>query len=82
MNQKLIDRFQQRPRDFTWNELVRLLRGFGYRQAKPGRTGGSRRRFVLPPYPTIILHQPHPGNTLKMSQVDQVKDILEKEGLL
>lgn len=82
MNQKLIDRFQQRPRDFTWNELVRLLRGVGYRQAKPGRTGGSRRRFVHLLYPTIILHQPHPGNTLKMYQVDQVRDILEKEGLI
>ena len=79
---RLLERFRQRPRDFTWDELLRLLRGFGYRQAKPGKTGGSRRRFVHPTYPVIILHRPHPGNTLRMYQIDQVLEILEQEGLI
>ena len=79
---KLVQRLQQRPRDFTWDELVRLLTGFGYRQARPGRTGGSRRRFVHPLHPTIILHRPHPRNTLKMYQIYQVVEILQTEGLI
>ena len=45
---KLLARLQQRPRDFTWDELTTLLKAFGYKQAKPGKIGGSRRRFVHP----------------------------------
>ncbi|MEE8583851.1 MAG: type II toxin-antitoxin system HicA family toxin [Acidobacteriota bacterium] len=45
-------------------------------------SGGSRRRFVHPSLPTISLHQPHPGNTLKAYQVDQLVEALRKEGLL
>ncbi len=29
-HQKLLDRFKEEPKDFTWNELVRLLTGLGY----------------------------------------------------
>jgi hypothetical protein len=49
---KLIARFKGRPKDFTWDELVRLLEGFGYREVATGRTGGSRRRFVHAAVPT------------------------------
>lgn len=38
---KLLARLQQRPKDFTWNELTTLLNSLGYKQAKPGKTGGS-----------------------------------------
>ena len=41
---KLIDRFKSQPKDFTWDELVRLLGYLGYDEATGGKTGGSRRR--------------------------------------
>jgi|LGVE01.1.fsa_nt_gb hypothetical protein len=45
---KLLLRLQQRPKDFTWDELSVLLKSLGYKQAKSGKTGGSRRRFIHP----------------------------------
>lgn len=79
---KLIARLKGRPRDFTWEELVRLLEGLGYAEAKTGRTGGSRRRFVHPTAPVIALHKPHPGNIVKMYVVDDVLRMLTEEGLI
>jgi hypothetical protein len=54
---KLITRLKSRPRDFMWEELVRLLEGLGYAEAKTGKTGGSRRRFAHPAAPTIVLRE-------------------------
>jgi hypothetical protein len=42
---KLVSKLLKRPNDFTWNELTSLLKSFGYREVKTGKTGGSRRRF-------------------------------------
>ena len=52
---KLLARFRRRPADFTWDELVRLLRGFGYEVESKGRTSGSRVRFARPGYPPVNL---------------------------
>ena len=79
---KLIARFRSNPRDFTWDELVSLLKGLGYREAASGRTGGSRRRFLHPTAPTIALHKPHPGSIVKTYVIDQVARILTEEGLI
>ncbi len=37
---KLTERLLQRPRDFTWDELVRLLGSLGFESVKGGKTGG------------------------------------------
>lgn len=79
--EKLISRFKSRPKDFTWEELVRLLEGFGYSEARAGATGGSRRRFVHPSAPLIALHKPHPGNIVKMYVIDDVLRVLTEEGI-
>ena len=79
---KLLARLQQRPKDFTWDELAALLNSLGYKQAKPGKTGGSRRRFVHPTAPTITLHKPHPKNILKMYIIDDILEVLKQEGML
>jgi predicted RNA binding protein YcfA (HicA-like mRNA interferase family) len=70
------------PRDFTWEELSSLLRKLGYKEARTGKTAGSRRRFVHATAATISLHKPHPGNELKRYQVDQLIDTLKQEGLI
>lgn len=79
---KLIKRFLEKPKDFTWNELTRLLQSFGYEIVKQGKTGGSRRRFVHSEYNFITLHEPHPIKVLKRYQLEQVINCLQEEGLL
>lgn len=79
---KLIRRLQSRPKDFTWNELVRLLEGLGYSQVRAGATGGSRRRFIHPDAPAISLHKPHPSNIVKRYVIDDVLDLLMEAGLV
>jgi len=80
--EKLILKFQQRPENFTWDELVSLLKYLGYREIKTGKTGGSRRRFIHNSAATITLHKPHPQNILKRYAVDQVLDILKQEEMI
>lgn len=40
--EKLIQRFISQPKDFTWDELVRLFGIFGYEIGNKGKTSGSR----------------------------------------
>ena len=77
--EKLIARLQQRPKEFTWNELTNLLKMLGYKEVKSGKTGGSRRRFIHLTAATITLHKPHPQNTLKRYTIDDVIEILKQE---
>ncbi len=79
---KLMQRFQGRPRDFTWSELVRLLRYLGYMEAKPGKTGGSRRRFVHPHAEPITLHEPHAGNPVQDYVISELLRTLTEEELI
>lgn len=79
---ELVARLRSRPKDFTWDELVRLLRGLGYAEARSGKTGGSRRRFVHPSAPVIALHKPHPGSIVKAYVIDDVIRVLAEEGLI
>ena len=79
---KLVRRFRGRPNDFTWQELVRLLEGMGYSEARSGNTGGSRRRFVHPDAPAINLHEPHPGRIVKRYVIDELLRLLTEEKLI
>lgn len=79
---KLIARFKSRPKDFSWDELVRLLTALGYREVKTGKSGGSRRKFVHDSAPTIALHKPHPGNIVKSYVIDYVLETLIEEKLI
>lgn len=80
--EKLLNRLRQRPRDFTWEELTSLLKTLGYRIVKSGRSGGSRKRFTHETAPTIVLHKPHPHNTVKRYIINDLIEILEREGIL
>jgi hypothetical protein len=81
-HQKLLDRFLAKPKDFTWEEFSRLMKGFGYEEQTAGRTGGSRRRFVHDRLDPITLHKPHPRNELKDYQITQVITFLKVHGIL
>ena len=79
---KLIDRFKSTPKDFTWNELTKVLNTFGYKQINSGKTSGSRVRFVHSYYPAIILHTPHPTQILKRYQLEEISTFLIRDKLL
>ena len=80
--EKLTKRLLSKPKDFTWDELESLLNLLGYKKARPGRSSGSRRRFMHATMPPIVLHQPHPSNVLKQYQMETIIEALEKEGIL
>jgi len=78
--EKLRKRFINKPKDFEWNELIRLLSGFGFEVVSKGK--GSRRKFMNAQGIIISLHEPHPTKILKRYQIDQVIKILEEEAIL
>jgi hypothetical protein len=80
--EKLIERLLALPKDFTWDELVKILDHFGYREIKNGKTGGSRRKFVDAGNHIISLHKPHPGNILKHYQLKEVVTSLKEKGTI
>lgn len=80
-NEKLSKRLKSKPKDFTYDELRKLLASFGYEEDKSKE--GSRVEFVHPATKnTIQLHKPHPGNILKMYQLKIVLTHLEEHGLI
>jgi hypothetical protein len=81
-NEKLLERLLSTPKDFTWDELVRLLTWFGYNELKKGKTGGSRRKFADAKKNVIILHEPHPGKIVKGYAIRQVIEHLYLKGYI
>jgi hypothetical protein len=65
------------PKDFTFNELSKLLTGLGFEISNKGKTSGSRVRFMNVEKKSIIdLHKPHSsGSPIRESAL---KDICEK----
>jgi len=77
-------RFLDRPKDFAFEELVKLLNGFGFHEVGTGKTSGSRVRFKKEGLPEHIIkfHKPHPGNVMKPYVLDIVKNTLAECNLL
>lgn len=70
---KLITRFKTLPKDFTYDELCKLLKGFGFEKSNKGKTSGSRVRFINTESKTVIdLHKPHPGSIMKEGALKDV----------
>jgi len=80
--EKLTSRLLSVPKDFTWDELIRVLTQFGYIEVKGGKTGGSRRRFIDDDKNVITLHKPHPSNILKSYAIREVIVHLKSKGYL
>jgi hypothetical protein len=77
--EKLVQRLLSLPKDFTWEELIKILTLFGYIELKKGKTGGSRRKFADAKKHIVSLHKPHPGNIVKEYALKQViAQLIEK----
>lgn len=79
--EKLIQRFCQQPRDFTWSELVRLFGLFGYEQGNKGKTSGSRVIFQKG-NSVYTAHKPHPDSAIKGYVMKQVLEFLKNNKLI
>ena len=78
---KLVKRFCQLPKDFTFEELTRLMHSFGFELDNKGASSGSRVAFIKG---TIILdlHKPHPGNVIKPKTMTYIHEKKKKKGIL
>jgi len=72
---KLIERFKKQPKDFTWEELVRLFGIFGFSVANKGKTSGSRVIFENG-NDRFLAHKPHPRSIVKAAALRQVLSYL------
>lgn len=80
--EKLRERFLKLPSVFTFEEMQRLLEGFGYERSNKGRTSGSRLIFKNGDKRPIMLHKPHPGNIVKEYAMKQVLEELREAGYI
>ena len=74
--EKLIDRLLSMPSDFHYDEMVKLLGYFDFKEVKKGKTSGSRVKFMNPEGIPIMLHKPHPSRIMKHYQLKQIKELL------
>ena len=80
---KLLKRLSNNPKDFTFDELEKLLASLGYQLSNSGRTSGSAVRFVNRRTNHIIrIHKPHPSPILKQYIVKFIINELKQEGYI
>lgn len=80
--EKLRERFLKMPSGFTFDEMLRLLEGYGYEKGEKGCTSGSRVIFKNGDKRPIMLHKPHPGNIVKGYAMKQVYNDLKEAGFI
>lgn len=77
--EKLKERLKSLPKDFTYDEAKSLLTKLGFIEDDKGKTSGSRKRFNRN-RDKILLHKPHPRNTLDSAAVKSLLRELKKFG--
>lgn len=81
--QKLRDRFNKRPspKDFRWEELLTMMRGYGFSWDQSG--GGSHGHFVFneDKDKVIDISKTHPNGILLQYQIDGIQSKLSEWGI-
>ncbi len=81
--EKLIERFNRQPKDFTINELIRLFQVLGFEISQKGKTSGSRVEFVNSEKELSYgAHKPHPDSAIKSYVMKQVLEFLTSNKLI
>lgn len=81
--EKLSQRFLSQPKDFTYDELRRLLKSFGYEEARTGKTAGSRTTFYNAKLDDLIkFHRPHPSQIMKRCYLNEIENHLRTKGVI
>ena len=72
---KLIERFQSLPNDFTFDEMKTVMGYYGFEMINLGATSGSRTGFKKGD--TLIkMHKPHPGRIVGRKTLKQIRDFV------
>jgi hypothetical protein len=81
--EKRVQRFLSKTNDFTFEELRRLLKILGYKEAKTGKTSGSRVAFYNAELDDMIrFHKPHPSQTMKRCYLNEIGKHLRERGVI
>jgi hypothetical protein len=82
-HEKLKEKLLRLPKNFTYDEVVRLLGGFGYIEEERRRSSGSAVMFYNKELnDKIMLHKPHPGNELKRYILEMIIEKLRNNRML
>lgn len=69
------------PADFHYSDLKKIMAHFGYVESTKGATSGSRVKFYHPVTKAVLLlHKPHPGDTMVKASVEQAVAFLKEKG--
>ena len=80
---KLLQRFLSKPKDFTFEELWKVLKECGYEEIKTGKTSGSRVAFYNRELDDMIkFHRPHPSSIMKQCYLREIERQLRDKGVL
>lgn len=77
--EKLIEKLKNKPKDFEYSDLRRIMEHFGYTE-KDGAS--SRKRFIDASGNTLSLHKPHKPPQLMPYQVKEAVEHLEGRKLI
>jgi len=81
--EKAKKRILSKPKDYTYSEAKSLLKHMGFQEFAKGKTSGSRVKFYREEdEKLILLHKPHPEDTMKPGAVKQLLEFLIEIGEL
>ncbi len=82
-SEKALERIKSKPKDYTYTEARSLLSQLGFVEYSKGKTSGSRVKFYREEDQRIILlHKPHPADTMKPGAVKELVEFLKELGEL
>lgn len=80
--EKEVKRLKSKPKDFTYDELKKILNNFGFLEDNKGKTSGSKVIFKNENNQKIALHKPHPSSILKNYQINEILRLLKEWRIL
>ncbi len=81
--EKAKKRLLSKPSDYTFSELRYLLGQLGFKEYQKGKTSGSRVKFYREYDKRIIMiHKPHPEDTMDKGAIADIVEQLKRMGEL
>lgn len=79
--ENLVSRLKSRPRDFSIQELDTLMSLCNCEKRNRGKTSGSAIEYIHTQTKHIYsIHQPHPGNEIKICYIKRIISFLTEIG--
>lgn len=80
--EKLLKRLMSLPKDFTFEELVKLFSALGFEMSAKGKISGSRVKFYNKDKQLQYLaHRPHPTSIIKEKALKDIADFITANNL-